>query len=49
MVEKLVCEKLTLNISTRISEKQHWLHEKGRSAMTNLVEFFNFAFDEMEN
>ena len=44
----MVCDKLTPIIGTRISATQHG-YMKGRSTVTNLVEFSNFVFDEMEN
>jgi Reverse transcriptase (RNA-dependent DNA polymerase) len=48
MFEKMVCDKLTPIISARISKTQHGFL-KGRSTVTNLIEFSNFVIDEMEN
>jgi hypothetical protein len=48
LLEKMVCDKLTPIINTRISDKQHGFM-KGRSTVTNLVEFSNFVIGEIEN
>jgi Reverse transcriptase (RNA-dependent DNA polymerase) len=48
MFEKMVGKKLTPIISARISDRQHD-YIKGCSIVTNLVEFSNLVFDEVEN
>jgi Reverse transcriptase (RNA-dependent DNA polymerase) len=46
--QKCLKKWLTPIISAKISDRKHG-YMKGRSTVTNLVEFPNFAFDEMEN
>jgi Reverse transcriptase (RNA-dependent DNA polymerase) len=46
--EKMVCHKLTPVIRPRISDAQHGFL-KGRSTVTNLVEFSNSVIGELEN
>jgi hypothetical protein len=48
LFEKMVCDKLTPVIRPRISDAQHGFF-KGRSTVTNLVEFSNSVIGEMEN
>ncbi len=44
----MVCDEITPLIRPRISDKQHGFL-KGRSTVTNLVEFSHFVIDEIEN
>jgi hypothetical protein len=46
--EKMICDEITPIIRPQISVMQHDFME-GRFTVTNLVEFFNFVIDKIEN